>query len=142
MIRPRIAAVAAGLLVSLFLGAAAPETRPAADENPLAANAGCYVCHMTFVREELAKKHVEKQVPCTKCHGVSAKHANDENIGATRPDVTFTRAQVNAACRACHPRHDVAPEKVIVRWKQRGNGRPEPVCTDCHGQHHIAKEDK
>ena len=70
--------------------------------NPLSVNAGCYVCHMTFVSEELSKTHLKAKVTCVKCHGVSAGHANDEDMGATAPDVTFERDQVERMCLECH----------------------------------------
>ena len=105
--------------------------------DPLGPNAACYICHLTFVREELSKTHLHAKVTCIKCHGLSAKHANDEDIGATKPEVTFERPQVNAACRKCHRRHDVAPEKVVARWLERGLTESPPVCTDCHGSHRI-----
>jgi len=93
--------------------------------NPLGANAACYVCHMTFVSEELSKTHLKAKVTCVKCHGVSAGHANDEDIGATKPDVTFERGQVERMCLECHKRHEVA------------DAEAELICTDCHGKHRI-----
>ena len=120
-----------------LVAVAAPSAQtPTAD--PLGPNAACYVCHMTFVREELSKTHLAKKVTCVKCHGLSAKHANDEDIGATKPDRVFARDQVNAMCRACHKRHDVPPEEIIARWVERQLTEP-PVCTDCHGSHRIER---
>ena len=31
------------------------------------------------------------EITCVRCHGISAAHANDEDIGATPPDITFKR---------------------------------------------------
>jgi hypothetical protein len=116
------------------------------DANPLGANAGCYVCHMTFVREELSATHLRAKVGCVKCHGVSAAHANDEDVGATKPDITYEREQVDPHCRTCHKTHDAPPEKVVARWLELHAAKPAPkpplpqiVCTDCHGNHKIAK---
>ena len=119
--------------------------RPRPDEaNPLGPNAACYVCHMVFVREELSKTHLAAKVGCIRCHGLSAAHANDENIGATKPDILFRRPQINPACRACHPTHDTPPEDVVARWRERRAARPgltpPAACTDCHGNHKIAKK--
>lgn len=100
------------------------------ETNPLGANAACYVCHMTFVKEELSKTHLRAEITCVRCHGLSAGHANDEDIGATPPDISFKRDQVNAMCLKCHKSHDIGPEKV-------GAGKYPPVCTDCHGTHKI-----
>ena len=120
---------------------------PGADEgaggviDPLGPNAGCYVCHLTLVRDDLSKVHLRSHVTCVECHGPSAQHANDEHSGATPPDTTYEREQVDGACRACHATHDVAAEQVIARWLERGLTEAPPVCTDCHGSHRIAAAD-
>ncbi len=121
--------------------AAAEESDSSDDEemiDPLGPNAACYVCHMTFVHEELAKVHKAAKVGCIECHGVSSAHANDEHIGATKPDIMFKREQVDPACKKCHESHDVPAMKVIARFVQRKLPREKaPICTDCHGQHRI-----
>jgi hypothetical protein len=134
-------------------GAPAPTSAPTSqataasgeEEDVLGANAGCYVCHMTFVNEELATTHLTAKVACVKCHGTSAAHANDENIGATKPDIVFGHEGINPSCRKCHMKHDAPPEKVLARWQERSRSaytatQPAlgPVCTDCHGEHRIA----
>ena len=130
-----------GVLVARAQDTAAPA--PGAGEgdagliDPLGPNAACYVCHMTFVREELARVHLRAEVTCVGCHGASTQHANDEHIGATPPDVVYAREQVNEACRACHATHDVAPELVVQRWLERKLTEVPPACTDCHGSHRI-----
>ncbi|HIJ53125.1 MAG TPA: hypothetical protein HPP66_08235 [Planctomycetes bacterium] len=112
----------------------AAETGPSQfdETNPLGANAACYVCHITFVQEELSKTHLRAKVPCIRCHGLSAGHANDEDIGATPPDVSFKRDQVNAMCIECHKSHDIAAEELAVHKRA-------PICTDCHDSHRIKK---
>jgi len=126
----------AGLAVLLFL-ACRPRPQQADSLGP---NAACYVCHMTFVGESLSKEHRAAGVACVRCHGLSAGHANDENIGATKPDVLIKHDQVSAFCRTCHAVHDAAPEKVVARWQERGAGKAAPpICTDCHGRHKIAR---
>ena len=130
-------------------GAVLFSCRPAAVESEsgqLGPNAGCYVCHMTFLREPLSATHVKAKVSCVRCHGPSAAHANDEDVGATPPDVTFKRPQVNVFCRTCHPTHDVPPEKLLLRWQQRSAATPATrpavpaaTCTECHGRHKIAR---
>ena len=107
--------------------------------DPLSANANCYVCHMTFVREPISKVHFKAKVNCIKCHGLSAAHANDEDIGATKPDVMYKRGQVDAMCRKCHEEHDVPAAEVVGRFIERKPDRSPAVCTDCHGQHKIVK---
>jgi predicted CXXCH cytochrome family protein len=102
------------------------------ESNPMGANAACYVCHMTFVQEEISKRHLRAEVPCTRCHGLSAGHANDEDIGATPPDVVFVRSQIDSMCVECHQRHDISDEMTAKH-------KVQPVCTDCHGNHKIKK---
>ena len=112
-----------------------------AEIDPLGPNAACYVCHIPFVREELSKVHLREKVTCIQCHGLSAGHANDENIGATPPDVVFKRHEIDASCRECHKEHNVPAREVIARWLQRK--RPKaPVCTDCHGTHKIERPEE
>ena len=105
--------------------------------DPMGPNAACYVCHMTFIHEELSKVHLAEKVTCIDCHGISGPHANDEDIGATKPDKTYTRCQINPSCRKCHEEHDAKPEKVIAQWIEIGAPKQKPVCTDCHGTHKI-----
>jgi len=107
--------------------------------NPLGPNAACYVCHMTYVKEPMSRVHLKHKVYCIDCHGTSAAHANDEDIGATKPDIYFKRNQVNGSCRKCHAHHDAAPEKVIKRWIEKKLTVSPPVCTDCHGSHKIKR---
>jgi predicted CXXCH cytochrome family protein len=108
--------------------------------NAMGSNLACYVCHMTYVKEPLSRVHLKHKVYCIDCHGVSADHANDEDIGATKPDICFKRSQVNDACRKCHSKHNAAPEKLIKRWTDRKLTKTPPVCTDCHGTHKIKRE--
>jgi len=128
-------AVLAGLVT--IVGSARPRARAEGAADPMGPNGACYVCHLTFVREQLAKAHLAKKVTCVKCHGLSAKHANDEDIGATKPDRPYPRDQVTAMCRKCHKRHDVPPEAVVARWAERNLTQTPAVCTDCHGTHRI-----
>ncbi len=117
----------------------APEMQAVAEHDPMSANGACYVCHMLFVREKISRIHLAAGVPCVRCHGTSAGHANDEDIGATPPDRTFRRGEVNAACRECHGSHDVRPEEVVARWASRRDREADgTVCTDCHGSHRIS----
>jgi len=107
------------------------------ETNPLGANAACYVCHMTFVKEEMSRTHLQAKVGCIRCHGISAGHANDENIGATPPDVSFKREQVDTMCHKCHKSHDIPAEQVVGRWLERELHERPTICTDCHGTHRI-----
>ena len=101
----------------------------------LGANAACLVCHLTFVKEELAKTISCKGSAASSATAPSVGHANDEHIGATKPDITYPRDKVDACVRQV-PRASTTspPRKVIARFLERKLPRqPAPICTDCHG---------
>jgi predicted CXXCH cytochrome family protein len=136
-----IKAIDVGIIVGCILLACLCSCNPTATEttskqfeesNPMGANAACYVCHITFVQEELSKTHLRAKVPCTNCHGLSAGHANDENIGATPPDIIIEHNKVDATCLKCHQKHDISAEELSAH-------KSPPICTDCHGNHRIKK---
>jgi hypothetical protein len=135
------AALTCSLSRSLWLAGADDPAPDAAEEvDPLGANAACYVCHIPFVKEELSKVHLEGKVTCIVCHGLSAAHANDENVGATPPDVGFTRDELEPLCLRCHETHDAPARKVLARFLERGlSVKSPPGCTDCHGSHKIER---
>ena len=110
---------------------------PAETIDPLSVNATCYVCHIPFVREEISRVHFAEKVTCIKCHGLSAAHANDEDVGATKPDIMYRRDRVDKMCSECHEAHDVPARDIIARFLERKLEDTAAVCTDCHGQHHI-----
>jgi hypothetical protein len=117
---------------------AAPADAPPPETDPLGMNGACYVCHIPFVKEELAKVHLAEGISCAQCHGLSDKHANDENIGATKPDITFPRDKVDAGCEKCHTTHDAPATKVLARFGERKlSMQTAVICTDCHGTHKI-----
>lgn len=106
----------------------------------MGSNAACCVCHMTFLKEEMAKSHLKAKVGCVKCHGTSAAHANDEHIGATKPDIVFNRDQIDPSCVKCHETHNAPAKDVIARFVERKlPSSPQPACTECHGMHRIDK---
>ncbi len=117
-----------------------PEEPPMID--PLSVNAACYVCHMTFIGEELSTVHFQEKTMCVDCHGLSAPHANDENIGATPPDIVFKRHEVDASCEKCHEDHDAPGSDVVARFLERKLTDPRPICTDCHGMHKIEQPEE
>jgi hypothetical protein len=117
-------------------------------------NDQCFVCHLPFVPEKLALAHAKKKVWCSRCHGPSAKHMQDEDIGATPPEIVFKKHQIDAYCGTCHQseKHPkVSPETRQKRFaegkaaQEKIKGRPvnvTGVCTDCHGAHWIPPKDK
>jgi hypothetical protein len=113
-----------------------------------ASNDYCNVCHVDMSGEELTVSHLKHEITCTKCHGDSVEHMQDEQ-GMTRADVKFGRAEVDKFCKTCHGKHE-HPDKVAAfqkEWlgKTRPNGRPiteQSICTDCHGKHVVLKQTK
>ena len=109
-------------------------SKKAADNSP------CFVCHVNYQDEELARGHAQAGTGCVDCHGPSFAHRNDEN-NTTPPDVIYPAAKIEGACQSCHPQHDVPAGKVIAAWQKRGSRKTDPksiVCTDCHGHHRLA----
>lgn len=140
------------VVLAVSLGAGPPDGEtaaeaPAGDDDsaevfidPLGPNAACYVCHQTFIFEEMATVHKAEKIGCIKCHGLSAAHANDENVGATPPDIKFARHQVDKSCVECHDSHDAPAREVLARFVDRELPQDKPaVCTDCHGEHRIVE---
>ena len=107
------------------------EDRPAAD------NSFCYVCHLNYDGEQLTLDHERTGIACTKCHGQSLDHCNDEN-NITPPDIMYPKAKINSSCMNCHPRdkigHEDAHQAVLS-----GATTQQKQCTDCHGtDHHLS----
>jgi len=111
---------------------------PVGAANALKLNAVCYKCHETFVEDELSQAHQKQAMPCIRCHGQSLLHVREEDNGATPPEVTFERNEVNTLCWECHFDHNVSAERVVARFFERGlSADTRPICTDCHGSHKI-----
>ena len=103
-------------------------------------NAACFVCHANYTEEPLVKQHVKKDIACTKCHGKSYAHRNDENH-TTPPADMFAGDTVVELCATCHDTHKIS-EKKLEELESRRKGKPQsaPVaCTDCHGKHRLTK---
>lgn len=149
-----VLAVFTGVAASQLLwpGGVPPERLSAATVAPQAAvdsNDPCYVCHMPFLEENLATAHAKVQVWCGTCHGPSRPHIEDENIGATPPDVVHKKDEVDRMCGQCHnpEEHSVLTGKTrsarLAEGKQAQQEIKGPkievtgVCTDCHGRHWI-----
>jgi hypothetical protein len=122
--------------------------KPAADDG-VAPNDMCHVCHINFAEEKLATTHAKHKVLCRDCHGPSAAHMADENIGATKPDKIYAAGQIATMCGKCHKPEDHPTLKAKTRaarlaaskkTQEEIKGRkidPPGVCTDCHGNHWI-----
>jgi hypothetical protein len=137
----------AGLMAIAACELRGPSASPGGAGDRLPPNAACYICHMPLMKDTITKTHAKAGITCTRCHGLSAAHANDEKIGATPPDRKFRNGEGIAFCRTCHKTHDVAPEAVVQRYRQRVAAAPaatQPTasiaCTQCHGAHRLLRQ--
>ncbi len=134
----RAAAAAPPLSIEDLLHEELPEASEDEDEI-LADNSACYVCHGNYQEEPFALWHAKEDVGCADCHGESHDHRNDED-NITPPDTMFAAADIAGVCANCHETHDAPAVEVIARWKERCPAKTDPkklVCTDCHGQHRL-----
>jgi len=115
-------------------GGASPVTKAAVE------NAACFVCHANYSEDELSARHAAVEVGCTKCHGESHPHRNDENH-TTPPDRMYAIEAVVALCQQCHESAKIDPQEIeTVRREQPEKPASEPVvCTDCHGKHRLPR---
>jgi len=123
-------------LVAASCAAAVVALADAPKSTKPANNSYCYVCHVNFQTEELARNHQKHGVGCEKCHGESDRHSADED-GLTPPEIMFAKEKILDACTKCHAltklravdEHEAAFTKDAAKRK---------VCTDCHGKHRMA----
>jgi hypothetical protein len=104
-------------------------------------NSSCHVCHTNYKKESLATTHAQHAVGCVRCHGPSEAHRNDEN-NITAPDTMFPLARLDAACKHCHPLHNVPARAVVARFLERKiatTSTEHLVCTECHGEHRLPR---
>ena len=102
-------------------------------------NSRCHVCHINYSEELLAVRHAKVGVGCEKCHGSSDAHCNDEG-NITPPGIMYPKDKVNSACMACHAKASfvkVVNHKASLAAVEANT----KVCTDCHGQHRLARRD-
>lgn len=100
---------------------------PGLATNAARENTACFVCHANYQEEKLTTLHSAADVGCTRCHGKSYPHRNDENH-TTAPDKMFGADEIRVFCRTCHPKGD--PDKRDLQKKP---------CTDCHGNHRLKR---
>ena len=129
------------VFVALFVGACLHDEPGGGSGAPpakgsAAYNTYCYVCHLNFQKDKLAKRHAKADIGCTRCHGESDRHSADED-NVTPPDIMYAKDKVNPYCMTCHPAKKIARKsahKPLLSAKAKGKKR----CTDCHGEHRIA----
>ncbi|MFO0887752.1 MAG: cytochrome c3 family protein [Isosphaeraceae bacterium] len=118
----------------------APASPAAAKGKPAVDNSACLVCHVNFKKEALASSHAAHGVACSKCHGPSVAHRNDE-ANIIPPDVMFATEVIDGSCARCHDGHDVEPRAVIGKFLEKNPGTTDLsslVCTRCHGEHRLS----
>jgi len=112
-----------------------------ADDAPKSINELCYVCHDNYRKEELIADHEPEKIGCTKCHGKSELHLDDE-AHDTAPEKMYAGKGIDKMCSKCHEEHIARGTKVVERWLERCPDKKDVskiYCTDCH-YHHRLKE--
>jgi hypothetical protein len=103
-------------------------------------NSRCFVCHLNYVRESIAVVHAKAGIGCTRCHGDCDAHIADESWASggngTPPGIMYPREKINPFCMGCHPK-DKMPAARHAAFL--AGAAKEKYCTDCHGQHRLAK---
>lgn len=128
-----------GSVVVAFVGCQLADGPGAGPKGLGVDNSRCHVCHINYEDEEFAVRHARANVGCEKCHGASDAHCGDEN-NVTPPDLMYPKAKVNLSCWMCHDKATLAkvadhkPALAAVEARTK-------LCTDCHGQHRLARRD-
>ena len=87
---------------------------------------GCTICHEDVAVAFQGSKHRRKGIECTRCHGVSRAHIEDEN-NKVKPDRVFSRYEIDRWCDGCH--------FGSCKHAEVTTGRGRRTCADCHGAH-------
>lgn len=113
-------------------------SEPSPADGPVADNSRCFVCHMNYMREDLAVAHARAQIGCADCHGDCDAHIADESWASggkgTPPGIMYPPAKVNPFCMGCHPRDDIDTEP---HARLLAGTAEKKLCTDCHGDHRL-----
>jgi hypothetical protein len=111
---------------------------PEEPAGPMADNSRCHVCHINYVKEEIALVHARAEIGCARCHGESDAHIADESWASggkgTAPDIMYPRARINPFCMTCHPKGKIDAKQHKPLFA--GTGK-QKYCTDCHGSHRL-----
>lgn len=105
-----------------------------ADDNLVADNSFCHVCHLNYDGEEITVDHERAGIGCAKCHGRSHDHCGDEN-NITPPEIMYPAARIDFFCMSCHPRTEISQQDVHEPLLS-GVAAQQSYCTDCHGREH------
>ena len=118
-------------------------------------NSRCYVCHMNYVQEDIAVIHARVNIGCANCHGNCDAHIADESWAwggnGTPPGIMYRRPEINPFCMGCHPKDKIDTKQHKPLFADTVEPRPKagPIesgaspryCTDCHGDHRLAKRE-
>jgi len=116
------------------------EDGPGAEEpaGPMADNSRCHVCHINYVKEEIALVHARAEIACAGCHGESDAHIADESWASggngTPPDIMYPSDRINPFCMTCHPKSKIDAKQHKPLFAA---GAKKKHCTDCHGSHRL-----
>ncbi len=123
----------------LLLDGPTEEQAAAATTQAATENMACFVCHANYRGEFLAERHAKANVGCVNCHGDSFAHRNDEN-NTTPPETMYSAEKIDPFCQGCHEAHDIPPKKIIARWIQEKEKKPEATCEGCHKDDDVPPE--
>ncbi len=124
--RPRVLLLIA--LVGPLAGGSCHRGNP--EPIPMGALSGCTVCHVDVANAFAGSKHRQKGIDCTRCHGLSKGHIEDEN-NEVKPERVFRRHEIDRWCDGCHFRSCKHAEGVAVL----SPASKRRTCADCHGAH-------
>jgi len=106
----------------------------------VADNSRCFVCHISYMQEDITVIHARANIGCAKCHGDCDAHIADESWAwgenGTAPDIMYPRPKINPFCMGCHPKDEIGTEQHKPLLANTGEKK---YCTDCHGNHRLAK---
>jgi len=104
-------------------------------------NSRCQVCHINFMKEDLAVVHAKAGIGCAECHGISDAHIADESwasgANGTAPDIMYPRAKITPFCVQCHTREKLGDREMHKALFD--DSVADQTCVDCHGKHRMAR---
>lgn len=119
------------------------DEEPSQTKRPVADNSRCHVCHLDYVKEDIAVVHARANIGCADCHGDCDEHIADESWASggkgTPPGKMYRRKEVNAFCTTCHAKDKIDKIDNIQHKLFFAGTAKEKYCTDCHGDHRLGK---
>jgi hypothetical protein len=104
----------------------------------IADNSRCHVCHMNYIKEDIAVIHARANIGCANCHGDCDAHIADESWASggngTPPGIMYPREKINPFCMGCHNKAKIDTEQHEPLFADSGEKK---YCTDCHGNHRL-----